>query len=99
MVDIERFHSLSYQATSVEQLAQDMGYSKYHFIRLFKKATGTTPWAYVLQLKMDRAKELLLGSSYSIKEVAQHVGFSNSLYFSRMFRKLVGQSPSQFRKT
>jgi two-component system response regulator YesN len=51
-----------------------------------------------LRLKIDKAKELLLDEQYSIKQVAALVGIHNPLYFSRLFRKLTGQSPRQFRE-
>lgn len=88
---------IHYQAENVEQIAKAAGYSKYHFIRLFKKATGMTPWNYVLHLKVDKAKDLLLESEHSIKEISVLVGFKSPLYFSRIFKQFTGSSPKAFR--
>lgn len=90
--------NIDYQTESLDQMVQASGYSKHHFIKKFKQVTGSTPWAYVLRLKIDKAKELLLDEQYSIKQVAALVGIHNPLYFSRLFRKLTGQSPRQFRE-
>ena len=98
-VDILRpFQGINYQTRSLDELVAESGYSKHHYIRLFKRATGVTPWAYVLLLKIDKAKELLLDPQLTVKEVALQVGIDNSLYFSRLFRKSTGVSPRQFRK-
>lgn len=94
----ESFRQVHYLSESVDQMAKASGYSKHHFIRLFKQTTGMTPWRYVLHLKIDKAKDFLLSSQHSIKEVATLVGIHNPLYFSRLFRKLTGKTPSQFRQ-
>lgn len=86
-----------YLAEGVDQMAAAAGYSKHHYIRLFKMATGMTPWQYVLHLKVDRAKSLLLDSKRTVKEVAALVGIDNPLYFSRLFKKLTGMSPTQYK--
>lgn len=88
---------ISYKTETLEELVAASGYSKHHYIRLFKRATGMTPWAYVLKLKVDKAKELLLHSEHNVKQVAALVGIQNPLYFSRLFRKLTGISPSQYK--
>jgi len=74
-----------------------VGYSRFHFARLFKKTTGVSPWNYALQLKIDKAKELLLSTGRSVKEVAGEVGFDDPNYFCRIFRKKTGVPPSRFR--
>ncbi|MCB9638882.1 MAG: AraC family transcriptional regulator [Myxococcales bacterium] len=90
---------MNYKMRSLDEVVAASGYSKHHFIRLFKQATGITPWAYVLRLKIDRAKVLLLDPRCSIKKVSEEIGIENALYFSRLFRKHTGMSPTEFRQT
>jgi AraC family transcriptional regulator of arabinose operon len=96
--DISRFRALSAHARSLEEIARAFGYSKYHFIRVFKKTLGVTPWSYVLTLKIDRAKSMLHDPGRSVKEIATALGFDDPNYFSRLFRRLAGTSPVKFRK-
>lgn len=72
-----------------------IGYS--YFRRMFKNFTGISPRQYCLQLKVMRAKELLLTTNKSIKEISFELGFDSIYYFSRFFKKKVGVTPSQFR--
>lgn len=83
---------------SVEEYAKHSGYSKYHFTRLFKEATGQTPNEYRIRLRLDNACSLLRSTSYSMHEIAEAVGFSDPAYFSRLFKKRFGKSPQMYRK-
>lgn len=89
---------IDWRVNNLDDLAAELGYSKCHFIRRFKRATGISPWYYILHLKIDKAKELLLDPKYSIAEVARMVGFDDPNYFSRVFNKIAGISPRAFRK-
>jgi len=95
--DVSRFRELGVNARSLDEIAARFGYSKYHFIRVFKKTLGVTPWSYVLQLKIDKAKSMLHEPGRSIKEIASHLGFDDPNYFSRLFKRLAGASPVKFR--
>lgn len=68
------------------------------FRHIFKKFTGMAPSQYYLNLKMHRAKELLRGSSSSVKEISIILHFDTPEYFSTLFRKKTGMTPSQFRE-
>ncbi|WP_161568351.1 AraC family transcriptional regulator [Anaerobacillus alkaliphilus] len=81
---------------SLNDLAELAGLSKSHYSRLFRKYIGYSPIDYLTHLRIDRAKELLAHSDIRIKEVSQHVGYEDELYFSRTFKKIVGVSPTQF---
>jgi YesN/AraC family two-component response regulator len=81
---------------TLERLAGIAGLSPSHYSRLFKKYAGHSPIDYLLHLRMDRAKELLVLSDYRLKAVAESIGYTDELYFSRMFKKIVGISPSEF---
>lgn len=73
-----------------------MGYSK--FRRTFKDYTGFSPAQYFLRLKMERAKEYLLSTTLSCKEIAFRLGFDSASYFNKMFRLYQGQPPAEYRK-
>ena len=85
------------RSTSVSEMARCAGYSVYHFCRLFKQQTGRSPWQYVLDRKIERAKELLIGSSLSIKEISVSLDFGNPDYFAKLFRSRTGIQPSRYR--
>jgi len=75
--------------------SNNVGYS--YFRRMFKEYTGISPHQYHLDLKIMRAKELLISSNKSIKEICFELGFDSSHYFSRFFKQKVGVSPSDLR--
>jgi AraC family transcriptional regulator len=83
---------------SLEQMASVARRSPYHFARQFKAATGLPPHQYVVMRRVERAKQLLEGSSdFSLAEVAVHCGFSDQSVFSRHFKRWVGVTPGHFR--
>lgn len=78
--------------------------SEYHvtyanFRKMFKKYTGMSPRQYHLELKMRRAKELVLTSDKTIMEISEELQFESIHYFSRYFKKKLGYSPTELRKT
>ncbi len=83
---------------NLENLARqhNVGYS--YFRKMFKKYTGVSPGQYHLQLRIIRAKELLISTDKSIKEISLEIGFQNIHYFSLFFKKKTGLNPSEFRK-
>ena len=68
------------------------------FIRNFKDYTGSTPAQYLLSLRISNAQSLLESTAYHVMEIAEIVGYSNPLYFSRLFKKQCGVSPTEYRK-
>ncbi|MGO4184478.1 helix-turn-helix transcriptional regulator [Paenibacillus sp. TAF43_2] len=62
----------------------------------FHKYTGFRPIDYVINYRMERASDLLKAGNYSIHDIAVSVGYTNSLYFSRLFKKKFGLSPSAY---
>lgn len=79
------------------EYASSLFLSYSHFVHLFTKATGYSPHKFLLQVRIDKAKDLLLHTSLNISEISSHVGFADPLYFSRLFHKYNGKSPSQYR--
>lgn len=69
-----------------------------HFRKQFRKAVSLPPRQYFLKLKVDRARELLINSADSVKQIAFRLGFDDEYYFSRLFKSKEGVSPRQFRK-
>jgi AraC-like DNA-binding protein len=74
----------------------NIGYS--YFRKMFKNYTGMAPHKYHLELKIMRAKELLLVTDKSVKEISYELGFQTIHYFSRLFKNKVGKSPTEFRR-
>ena len=83
----------------VADYARVAGLSVSQFSHLFRRYYGTSPMAYLNELRMQRARELLDLTGRSVKEVAGEVGFEDPLYFSRAFKAITGQSPSAYRTT
>ena len=83
---------------SVARLAEMSNYSVRQFIRLFKKAFGCIPTEYIANLRMQKARELLRGKTVSITDIALYCGYGDSNYFSRIFRKYNGMTPSEYRE-
>jgi len=83
---------------SIEDYAETHHMSTSWFIRNFKQYTGSTPMQYILSKRIYNAEILLQDSSYNVTEISQIVGYDNPLYFSRIFKKAKGLSPSEYRK-
>ena len=69
-----------------------------HFARSFKQCTGKPPHRWLLENRVERAKELLLDAAVSLAEVALDCGFSDQSHFTRIFKQHTGQSPAVYRK-
>lgn len=82
---------------SLERMAKEVGISPYYLSKLFKESEGVTYIDYVIALRMDYAKEQLSHSDKSIKEICHESGYSDPNYFSRIFKKWTGQTPTEFR--
>ncbi len=78
-------------------IARKLNISYTSFRRLFKKITGQSPAQYFINMRIQRAKKMLLGTDASIKEISLTLQFENPEYFSTMFKKKTGLSPQQFR--
>ena len=83
----------------VEEYAVSRGMSVSWFIRNFKAYTGSTPLQYLVSIRITNAQVLLETTAYTVTEIGRIVGYENPLYFSRIFHKQTGFSPSEYRKS
>lgn len=89
-----------YKNISQEQLCEMAGYSPAHLRRLFVKVFGVSPQQYILNCKIDRAKELLLHiPEQTVEEISDMLGFCSSSYFCRLFKSKVGLSPVEYKNS
>lgn len=81
----------------LSDLAQLLGMSQFHFSRLFKRSLGVTPHQYVLQQRVERAKQLLKQTELSVMEIALSCGFSSHSHLGKWFRQQTGMTPKAYR--
>lgn len=93
---IDYIHAHLAEDISLEALASAAGMSRYYFCRSFKRATGVTPYQYLLECRIERAKGLLLQRQQSITDIAIQVGFASQSQFGRHFKRFTGVTPNQF---
>ena len=83
---------------SISAIAEELEMSQYYFSRLFKQSIGKSPYQYVVQQRIERAKYLLRTTSLSVAAIAKQVGFSHQNQLAIQFRKFTGTTPSNYRK-
>lgn len=83
---------------SLEEVAKYVDISSYYFSKLFKEEEGKNFIEYVTELRIAKARELLLNEKISIKEVCRNVGYSDPNYFSRIFKKVTMETPTEYRE-
>ncbi|MFD0712876.1 response regulator [Paenibacillus sp. GCM10027626] len=95
---VKRYIDARYaEAISLDTLAREVFVSPVYLSFLFKQVKGMNVTDYLTQVRLDRAKELLRGASVKTYEIARLVGYQDEKYFSRLFKKKVGMTPSEFR--
>ena len=82
---------------SIERLAATASFSPTYFARLFHRVMGMTPARYVLEKRLNKAKELLAGDTVKIELVSEQLGFCNTSHFIKTFRKAEGLTPAEYR--
>ena len=83
---------------SLDELCKIAAISKPHLICEFRKSLDTSPIDYLIKVRMDHARHLLLNRNLSVSEVALEVGYTDHFHFSKIFKKHVGEPPTEFRK-
>ena len=83
---------------SLAAIAAELDMSQYYFCRLFKQSTGMTPHQYLIQQRVERAKQLLKQPEQTVTSIAIECGFANQSHFAKQFRQHTGVTPKQFRK-
>jgi transcriptional regulator GlxA family with amidase domain len=97
-VRIRRFvHSRISQRITLDDLAREARMSKYHFSRTFKRLTGQTPMRMVNQIRLQTARQLLLGTDLKLAAIAARVGLVDASHLSHLFRRSLGVSPGTLR--
>ncbi|MDO4287259.1 MAG: AraC family transcriptional regulator [Eubacteriales bacterium] len=97
-------HAIAYmerhfpERLSIEKIADQVNLSEYYFSRLFRKCTSVSPHAYLVNLRITMARQLLTVSQKSVERIAEECGFHSTTNFIRSFREHVGCTPKQFRR-
>lgn len=88
-----------YTKFSIEEMCEKLHMNYYQLRNYFKEKTGISPYQYLLEMKIDMAKKLLMDSNNSVKEVAFKLAFDSPYYFSRLFKNKTGVSPTKWLET
>ncbi|WP_304225648.1 helix-turn-helix domain-containing protein [Gracilinema caldarium] len=96
---LQRMEKSIQEKMNTKDLAEEIGLSEEHFIRLFRKHLGMSPFQYFTRLKVEAASAYLVESFMPIKTISDYFGFENPFHFSRVFKKCTGLSPHQYRRT
>jgi AraC family transcriptional regulator len=94
---IEFMHDNYSRELDLEEIASAAYLSAFHFARMFKQIAGVTPHSYLANLRLERARKLLLDTTLPISEIAAMVGYQSQSHFTRVFRSVTGVTPRAFR--
>ncbi|URN95389.1 MAG: response regulator [Candidatus Pristimantibacillus lignocellulolyticus] len=94
---VQYLHEKYDQNFSLHDICNELAVSKNYFCYLFKRETGQNLWAYLTDIRLNKSKELLCTSELKSYEIAYKVGYDNPSYFSKLFKKYTGQTPSDYR--
>jgi AraC-like DNA-binding protein len=87
-----------YTAITPEEIALQVNMSYSWFRRLFKQHTGFSPSQYIIELRIQKGKELLTNTDMTSQEIAYEIGFDNPNYFCTLFKKKTGKNPFKYRE-
>lgn len=97
-IKIKNYIDSHYSQNITLDFLSDLTYmNKFHLVHTFTKQIGLSPINYAINKRIQEAKNLLATTNYSIRDIASIVGFSNSSYFSQMFKKVAGTTPKNYR--
>jgi AraC family transcriptional regulator len=95
---VELVHAEMEGDLSLEELADAAGLSITHFSQTFRESTGQSPHQFVLHRRVDLAKEMLRAAEMRVLDVAVACGFKTQQHFARVFRRVCGASPTEYRQ-
>ena len=95
---MEFMHDNYSRDLGIEEIAQAAYLSEYHFARLFRRVTGVTPHAYLANLRLEQARELLINTRESISDIAGAVGYQSQSHFTKAFKAVTGLTPRSYRE-
>lgn len=95
---IDEMHVYLGQDLTLDDMARTAMFSKFHFTRVFREVTGTSPRRFLSALRMQEAKHLLVNTECSVADISSQVGYSSVGTFSSRFKSCVGVSPSRYRE-
>ncbi|MBI3530012.1 MAG: helix-turn-helix transcriptional regulator [Betaproteobacteria bacterium] len=81
----------------LKDIAGAAGLSTFHFSRAFRNTTGVAPYGYLRQARVERVRELLVGSDKTLSQIATEAGFSDQSHMSKIFKRFTGVAPRAFR--
>ena len=93
----ELVHAKIEEELTLHEMAQCAGFSTSHFLEMFRKSTGESPHQFVLRQRVERAKEMLREAEMRVLDVAVACGFKTQQHFARVFRRICGASPTEYR--
>ncbi len=93
----EMFSDFSHHYT-VEEMSTMVGYSPSRFYHLYKSFYGVSPTSDLINARLEKAKELLLDTQITVNEIAEHLGYANTVHFIRQFKARVGATPTEYRQ-
>jgi AraC-like DNA-binding protein len=96
---LRKIHEDPGQPVTIPDMAAQVGYSQDHFARVFRAVTLKTPRDYVIDARIERARQMLVQTDLKVEQIAEALNFNNIYFFSRQFRQRTGQTPTQFRRT
>jgi len=94
---LEYFDTNYMKNISLDDMSRNMYISSVYISKVFKEKTGESPINYLINLRLEKAKDLLISTESPVKAIAQSVGYSDAYYFSKLFKKYYGNSPCKFR--
>lgn len=95
---IMQYMEINYVHTNIQDIADHFGFNASYLGQMFKKSTGSTLVDALIQVRISKAKKLLTSSSLSVELISERVGYTDTTYFIRIFKRLTGFTPLQYRK-
>ena len=86
------------RAITLDELANEVNLNKTYFVKRFKALFEETPIKFILDMRIEKAKKLMVSENLSIQQVAERVGFNSLHYFSSVFKQIEGVAPTEYRK-